>query len=66
MQLYDGDILVLHTDGISSLFELGDYPDLLRNDAKTLATHIIHQFGKEEDDAASIVLRYRGEPEPLK
>jgi len=59
MQLYDGDILILHTDGIKSYFELGEYPELLKDDAKTVATHIIHQFGKEEDDAACIVLRYR-------
>jgi serine phosphatase RsbU (regulator of sigma subunit) len=60
MQLYDGDLLILHTDGIESYFELGEYPELLRDDAKTVATHIIHQFAKEEDDAACIVLRYRG------
>jgi len=60
MQLYDGDILILHTDGIKSYFELGECPDLLKDDAKNVATHILHQFGKEEDDAACIVLRYRG------
>jgi phosphoserine phosphatase RsbX len=59
MQLYDGDILVLHTDGIKSYFELSDYPELLGDDAKTVATHIISQFAKEEDDAACVVLRYR-------
>jgi negative regulator of sigma-B (phosphoserine phosphatase) len=60
MQLYDDDILILHTDGIISHFELGEYPELLKDDAKTVATHIINKFGKAEDDAACIVLRYRG------
>jgi phosphoserine phosphatase RsbX len=60
MQLCDGDILMLHTDGVGSYFELGEYPELLKDDAKTAATHIIRRFGKEEDDAACIVLRYRG------
>ncbi len=60
MQLYNGDVLVLYTDGVKSLFELGDYPELLKDDAKTVATHIIHQFGKEEDDAACIALRVGG------
>lgn len=60
MKLYDGDILVFYTDGVKEHFELEDYPELLRDDAKTIATHIIHQFGKEEDDAACMALRYWG------
>ncbi len=59
LKLYDGDILVLYTDGVKEHFELEDYPELLKDDAKTIATHIIHQFGKEEDDAACIALRYK-------
>ena len=60
IKLYDGDILVLYTDGVKESFELEDYPELLKDDAKTIATHLIHQFGKEEDDAACIALRVRG------
>lgn len=60
LKLYDGDILVLYTDGVKEHFELEDYPELLKDDAKTVATHIVHQFGKEEDDAACIALRFRG------
>lgn len=60
IRLYDGDILVLYTDGVKESFELEEYPELLKDDAKTIATHLIHQFGKEEDDAACIALRVRG------
>lgn len=61
IQLHNDDVLMLYTDGVKSHFELEDYPELLKDDAKTVATYIIHQFGKEEDDAACITLRYQGE-----
>ena len=59
LKLDDGDVFVLYTDGVKEHFNLEDYPELLRDEAKTIATHIIHQFGKEEDDAACIVVRYK-------
>jgi len=57
MKLSEGDVFVLYTDGVKEHFELEDYSELLRDDAKTIATHIIQQFGKEEDDATCIVVR---------
>lgn len=57
MKLDDGDVFVLYTDGVQEHFELEDYPQLFRDDAKTIATHIIRQFGKEEDDATCIAVR---------
>lgn len=59
MKLHDGDVLVLHTDGVKEHFELADYPELLADDAETIARRIVYQFGKEEDDAACIALRYK-------
>ena len=58
MSLDDGDVLVLHTDGIKEHFDLEDYPALLAHDARNLATHIMEQFGKGHDDALCIVLKY--------
>ncbi len=58
MALHDGDAMLLYTDGVKKHFELADYPELLKDDAKTIATHVIHQFGKEDDDAACIASRY--------
>lgn len=59
MILHDGDVLVLYTDGVEDHFDLEDYPELLVDNAETVATYIINQFGKVEDDAACIVLRYQ-------
>ena len=59
MKLDDGDVFVLYTDGVKEHLELEDYPELLGDDAKTIATHIIRQFSKVEDDATCIVVRYK-------
>ena len=59
MNLYDGDVLVLNTDGVKEHFELEDYPELLTDSAKAVATNIIHRFAKEEDDGACIALRFK-------
>jgi negative regulator of sigma-B (phosphoserine phosphatase) len=59
MTLTDGDVLVLHTDGVKEHFDLEDYPELLVDDAETVANHIINQFGGAEDDACCIALRYQ-------
>jgi len=56
--LSDGDVWVLYTDGVQEHFESEDYPELLRDDAETIGRHIIRQFGKQEDDAACLVLKY--------
>ena len=52
-----GDVLVMHSDGISKVFDLYDYPDLPWDDAKTIATTIIDRFGKSNDDATTLVVR---------
>ena len=57
MKISGGDILVLHTDGIASNFDVSDYPEILNDDAKTIATHLIKKFGKNDDDATCIVIR---------
>ena len=59
MMLCDGDVLVLYTDGVNAHFGLEDYPELLVDDAETIATHIIAYFGKPDDAAACIALRYQ-------
>jgi serine phosphatase RsbU (regulator of sigma subunit) len=59
MKLHDGDILILHTDGVKENFDLEDYPELLKDNAEIIATHIINRFGRQEDDAACIALRYQ-------
>lgn len=59
IKLDNGAVLVLHTDGVQEHFELEDYPKLLRQNAETIAKNIVEKFGKGEDDATCIALRYR-------
>lgn len=59
MTLTDGDVLVLHTDGVKEHFDLEDYPELLVDDAEIVANHSINQFGRAEDGACCIALRYQ-------
>ncbi len=57
MQLENGDVLVLHSDGIKSHFSFNDYPEILKDDAKSIAINIIQKFGKKNDDVACIIMR---------
>lgn len=57
-KLYNNDVLLLYTDGVKEHLELEDYPELLKDDARTIATNIINKFGKKNDDAACIALRF--------
>ena len=57
-KLYNNDVLLLYTDGIKEHFELEDYPELIQDDARTIASNIINKFGKKNDDAACFALRF--------
>ena len=59
MKILGGDVLVLHTDGIASHFDLNDYPEILKDDAKTIANNLIKKFSKKDDDATCVVLRFK-------
>ncbi len=59
MQLQAGDVVILHTDGISARFTEKDYPGLMSHPAQEVAEKIVQRFGKEHDDAACIVVRYQ-------
>ncbi len=58
MQISGGDVLVMHTDGITSNFDISDYPEILHDDAKTIANNLIKKFKKNNDDATCIVMRF--------
>jgi len=57
MPMNDGDILLLHTDGLPSHFDPWE-DDILKGDARTIAGTLIARFCKKHDDALCIVLRY--------
>ena len=52
-----GDIIVLHTDGISSRFNETDYPNIFWDDAKVISSTLLSTFGKSNDDATCAVIR---------
>ena len=57
-RLYPGDILLLSSDGIREHFHPYEAPGLLTGSAQKIAAEILDKFGKGNDDASCIVLRY--------
>ena len=58
LQLEPGDLIVLHTDGVSERFTSDDYPGISSHAPKEVASNIVHRFGKDHDDAACVAVRY--------
>lgn len=58
MTLSPRDTVLMYTDGVQDRFELRDRPQLLLQDAETIARTVVRLFSKDYDDAACIVLRY--------
>jgi len=52
--LREGDLLVAHTDGVSSRFHLEDYAAL---PAREVAARILAEHGKSHDDALCVAIR---------
>jgi negative regulator of sigma-B (phosphoserine phosphatase) len=57
--IYPGDILILTSDGVRQHFDLAHYPGLLNGTAQKIATNMIDNLGKGDDDASCIVLRIK-------
>jgi phosphoserine phosphatase RsbX len=53
-RLHPGDVLVLHTDGLSRRLDLGRHFDL---DAPSLAMKLLGEYASPHDDAACVVVR---------
>jgi serine phosphatase RsbU (regulator of sigma subunit) len=61
LKLFAGDVLVMYSDGIKEHFELSEYPGMLTGTAKSIAVGLLDKFGKKNDDASCIALRYLGD-----
>lgn len=59
MNVHPGDVLLLHTDGVSNHFKLSDYPGILNDSIDQVSKTIIERFAKKHDDSACIALRYK-------
>lgn len=57
LQMSEGDVLILHSDGLTSHFDIGDYPNIRWDDAKTIANNLITKFETGTDDSICLVLR---------
>ncbi len=55
----ENDILVVYSDGIKENFEFEDNAGIFKLTAKEIAARVITQFGKKNDDAICLALRYR-------
>lgn len=58
LSLAAGDLVVLHTDGISEKFDLKAYPALTSIALPTLAQQLLQDWGKSHDDAAVLIYRH--------
>ncbi|MFT6056485.1 MAG: serine phosphatase RsbU (regulator of sigma subunit) [Pseudohongiellaceae bacterium] len=58
IQLLPDDVIVMHTDGITSHFDINDYPQLLRDCARTIAENMLKKFSKNNDDSTCLVMRF--------
>jgi serine phosphatase RsbU (regulator of sigma subunit) len=57
--LGDGDVLVIHSDGIPEHLNLKDYPELLAASAEDISEQVMKRFSKAADDAGCIVVKYQ-------
>lgn len=58
LKLYNGETLILYSDGIKEHFNSFECESLFKEDAGDMAEDILKSFGKNDDDASCIVLKY--------
>lgn len=58
MSLRVGDIVLMHTDGVSERFGLSDYPEMLGHSLDAITRIVVRRFGKQHDDAGCLALRF--------
>jgi anti-sigma regulatory factor (Ser/Thr protein kinase) len=52
-------VVVMHSDGLSSRWQLADYPGLLLRHAAVIAAVLFRDFARKRDDATVLVARHR-------
>jgi hypothetical protein len=55
-----GALIVLHSDGISTQWDLASYPGLSSCNPALIAGVLLRDFGRARDDASVLVVRYVG------
>ena len=59
--LFDKDIIVMHSDGVSSTSEMGEFLKSNGYSSRLIAKKIVHTFGSEFDDASCLVVKCKVE-----
>lgn len=57
-RLYPGSTLIMHSDGVSTHFDILECPGILYKTAGEIAETILDRFGMKDDDASCIVMKY--------
>jgi len=57
LQLEHGDVIVMQSDWLIGQFDINDYPEILKHDARAIARNLIEKFAKNEDDSICLVIR---------
>ena len=57
-KLLTGTTLILHSDGISTHFDILECPGILYKSAEEIAAELLDRFGIKDDDASCIVMKY--------
>jgi serine phosphatase RsbU (regulator of sigma subunit) len=58
LKLYQDDIVLMYSDGIKEHFDIVECAALLKEEAQDIAYGILKQFGKKNDDASCIAIKY--------
>jgi negative regulator of sigma-B (phosphoserine phosphatase) len=58
LALAPGDTVVFVTGGVDNRFFMEELPPM--NDSQALADRIVHNYGRQTDDALALVVRYKG------
>jgi serine phosphatase RsbU (regulator of sigma subunit) len=57
--LEDGNLLVLHSDGVSPEYGSKAYPQIRLQGCRAIARSLVRRYGTVHDDATCLVVRYR-------
>lgn len=57
-QMHHHDLLVLHSDGISSRARVTQVPGLIDANVSEVASTMVEEYGRQTDDASCLALRY--------
>ncbi|MCO4761567.1 MAG: SpoIIE family protein phosphatase [Myxococcales bacterium] len=52
-----GDVWLFHTDGVSSNFNIADYPQMAYHAPRTIANTALRRFSSDFDDATCVAIR---------